>query len=682
MKKTICILLCMFLFLPSLLLAVSAVETDRISVYTMHRDGLQTYWTDENGNRVVLPSSNLTVQADTPEDVGSGLPTSYYAQKVTSVKNQNPTNACWTYSVLSVLESSYIMQGFGTLNDTDFSEAHLTWFANNGYHTDSSDPTAGDGTWFSDPYAPGGSFSMAVAALARGAGIATEARFPMDTSNPPTYTTSQMYVSDARLGSVAYLQNRDDIKQAVIDNGGVAVCYYQDNSGMKTTQAANSNGVTGEMSATVTAINHKLNYSPNHAVTIVGWDDEFPIAYFSSRAKPAKPGAWLCKNSWGTEYGDNGYLWISYEDSTLVDYATFSALPGNAYDSIAQYDGYGYKTVMTIADSEAAYAANIFHADKDCAISHAAFHTAMDARNYTIYIYRNVQRGSGNPTDGILAYTQTGYAEFKGYHTVKLDKNVPLQKGEYYSIVVEFPTQKTESFLIPIEGRTVVEDLITYHFDSAPATSYVGYFDNGIAWIDTVEEDYNNTCVKACLVNTVQTTPDITNPVTLVDRTTGVRVVYDKADFDASAQMSLAVFADTAVGQQAAQAFEGKYSNVESTGYDIFLYANGKKITTANHGFAVILPIMDTNFSTIRAALVQNNGTAICYFPETQDNGFLRFATDTLNGSFACVSCDNRLDIDNPAVDNNMSLLTSLKDLFNRLIQFIRNLLDRITSLI
>ncbi len=42
-----------------------------------------------------------------------------------------------------------------------------------------------------------------------------------------------------------------------------------------------------------------------HAVSIVGWDD----------AKQA----WLCKNSYGRDWGENGFFWLSYE--TPVEYA-------------------------------------------------------------------------------------------------------------------------------------------------------------------------------------------------------------------------------------------------------------------------------------------------------------------------------------------------------------------------
>jgi cathepsin L len=41
----------------------------------------------------------------------------------------------------------------------------------------------------------------------------------------------------------------------------------------------------------------------NHAITIVGWDD--------------KKQAYLVKNSWGTAWGENGYIWVEYGSNNI-----------------------------------------------------------------------------------------------------------------------------------------------------------------------------------------------------------------------------------------------------------------------------------------------------------------------------------------------------------------------------
>lgn len=47
----------------------------------------------------------------------------------------------------------------------------------------------------------------------------------------------------------------------------------------------------------------------NHAVNIIGWDDE--------------KGAWLIKNSWGKEWGENGYMWLKYGSNAIGLYAAW-----------------------------------------------------------------------------------------------------------------------------------------------------------------------------------------------------------------------------------------------------------------------------------------------------------------------------------------------------------------------
>lgn len=60
------------------------------------------------------------------------------------------------------------------------------------------------------------------------------------------------------------------------------------------------------------ALYNKNNNLSNHAVSIVGWDDNFSKDNFLT--PPKNDGAWIALNSWGESFGDGGYFYISYED--------------------------------------------------------------------------------------------------------------------------------------------------------------------------------------------------------------------------------------------------------------------------------------------------------------------------------------------------------------------------------
>ena len=65
------------------------------------------------------------------------------------------------------------------------------------------------------------------------------------------------------------------------------------------------------------ALCYKGNGYSNHAISIVGWDDNYPKENFAEANKPRNDGAYIALNSWGEHWGDNGYFYISYEDALV-----------------------------------------------------------------------------------------------------------------------------------------------------------------------------------------------------------------------------------------------------------------------------------------------------------------------------------------------------------------------------
>lgn len=52
-----------------------------------------------------------------------------------------------------------------------------------------------------------------------------------------------------------------------------------------------------------------------HVLNVIGWDDNYPKENFN--IQPQNNGAWILQNSWGSEWGDNGYYYISYESDNI-----------------------------------------------------------------------------------------------------------------------------------------------------------------------------------------------------------------------------------------------------------------------------------------------------------------------------------------------------------------------------
>lgn len=91
--------------------------------------------------------------------------------------------------------------------------------------------------------------------------------------------------------------SKEDVKKAVMDYGAVSISYWSDQSSDWSTQYYNS----------LTAAYYcPEGHITNHAVNIVGWDDDYSSDNFAT--KPEGNGAWIVRNSWGSEYGKDGYF--------------------------------------------------------------------------------------------------------------------------------------------------------------------------------------------------------------------------------------------------------------------------------------------------------------------------------------------------------------------------------------
>jgi hypothetical protein len=244
----------------------------------------------------------------------------------------------------------------------------------------------------------------------------------------------------------------------------------------------------------------------NHTVAIVGWDDNFDKNKFSSI--PPGDGAFIIKNSWGTGWGENGYFYISYYDTSVgkYNYMFNNAEPTTHYSRIYQYDPLGWLTSLGYG-SNTAWFSNIFTASASEGLAAVSFHTASPNSSYELYLYTTVTSG---PTTGSLAGSQSGTIASAGYHTISLNSSVPLTSGQKFSIVMKLTTPGY-NYPVPIE-----EPFTDYSSQATanPGESYVS--SNGSSWTDLTSHSWCvecNVCLKA-FTSMSDITPPTPNPMT------------------------------------------------------------------------------------------------------------------------------------------------------------------------
>lgn len=250
---------------------------------------------DENDTLPTPRAVKKSAKSDAP--LGSSNLPSYYSSVeqgyVSSVKSQN-YNDCWVYGALGTFESFLLKNNLYT---GDMSPNHANLWGTQ--HAD------GEG-WVREPY-----------------------EFGRAKITPGYFTSWQGPVLNSKVPDLSiYEFSADTIPTDLADYGVTSIKYlYRDDPDTTKRAIMESGGISTYYSHTIANYNEDTfaYYVPpdftgsatGHAIEIVGWDDNFSADNFVDT--PEGNGAWLVKNSWGENWGDNGYFWISYYDRDIFN---------------------------------------------------------------------------------------------------------------------------------------------------------------------------------------------------------------------------------------------------------------------------------------------------------------------------------------------------------------------------
>lgn len=298
-----------------------------------------------------------------------------------------------------------------------------------------------------------------------------------------------------------------EIKKSIIENGAIVTDIYISHDGNSTFPYTNDKYYNTETFAYYSdgrdgKYFEKYNGIPNHAVSIIGWDDDFSKDNFIT--KPPIDGAWIVKDSQGTTFGENGFYYVSYASVSMGKnpYVFTKVVSGDTYKKIYQYDeipfsGYIQSDKFAPNFGEKTILFNRYKAEDKEILTDIGFFTTKPGAEYEIYLIPNFKLFETEIIDffeddydeyykNIQKYKVfSGIKENAGYHVLKLSKELDLTLNKDFAIGIwtKNPNINDSKYDMVIETSKNTIDGInygnkSYQFENQTYTfSFDGFID-------------------------------------------------------------------------------------------------------------------------------------------------------------------------------------------------------------
>ena len=473
------------------------------------------------------------------------IPKSYDSRNVdgksyiTPVKDQGYTYLCWTYVAMGAIESDILRHNETlTPSDINLSEKHISYYNMHKAEGSYGGYLDGDyrefvnadyeaGAWIFDHdtnyIATGGVNDYCISILTAWKGPVIEEGIDSfasiygkkhvfeDNSEKP----SSPYACDYHVQDIieikSDLANNQLVKQMIMEHGCVSAGVCAEDAFWGSSKKNLYSDFKGKEIPTA-----------DHEVLIVGWDDDYPASNF--RTTPPGDGAWICKNSWGQNSGNNGFFYLSYYDQTTANnnvaaYSVAEKEDEDWYDN--NYQAAGFITYMTstledaenyvtaLSESKNQYGM-LYTAQSDEGLKAVGLMALETYQQYDFEVYVNPEVETKETSDeeikkekvlslkklGKPSATFKGAAISGGYHTFKLPEDVKLAAGDEFFVLVKPTTSGRLVFENAVEGISKpnydewhnLTGNVHNHYEASGCSFYIS--DDGTSFVSQVDKDF------------------------------------------------------------------------------------------------------------------------------------------------------------------------------------------------